>query len=243
MASPGVLSSFEFNAMYVRALQQGDPSTEEHFVNHFSPILLKKLRRKLRSMDQARDLRQETFLRVLALLRSEQTVRQPERFEIFVLGVCNNVLRETYRQQRRLVQMEPEFDLPADAPSPDERVITSETGSYVQRLLCSLDPNVRAILEAAFLEEQDRGEICLRFGISRDHLRLLIFRAKKMFGNCAQQEMTGKSRTRVRRKSGRRVFAVINPQVAMPSNTEHCSAPIFMPALAANEALAEQCCA
>src|SRR5580765_2921482 len=240
MASPEVLSSFEFNAMYVRSLQQGDPSTEEHFVNHFGPILLKKLRRKLRSMDQARDLRQETFLRVLALLRSEQSVRQPERFEIFVLGVCNNVLRETYRQQRRLVQMPPEFDLPTDAPSPDERVITSETGSYVQRLLCSLDPNVRAILKAAFLEEQDRSEICLRFGVSRDHLRLLIHRAKKMLGNCAQQEKTGKSRTRVRRKSGRRVIAVIQQQSVPP---EHCSAPVFLPTLAAHEVLAEPCCA
>jgi RNA polymerase sigma-70 factor (ECF subfamily) len=170
-------------------------------------------------------------------------VRKPERFEIFVLGVCNNVLRETYRQQRRLVQMQPEFDLPTDAPSPDERVITSETGSYVQRLLCNLDPNVRAILEAAFLEEQDRSEICLRFGISRDHLRLLIHRAKKMFGNCAQQEMTGKPRARCTRRSGRRVFASITPQLAMPSTTERCSAPIFMPLQATTEALAEQYCA
>jgi hypothetical protein len=137
--------------------------------------------------------------------------------------------------------MQPEFDLPTDAPSPDERVITSETARYVQRLLCNLDPNVRAILKAAFLEEQDRSEICLRFGVSRDHLRLLIHRAKKMLGNCAQQEKTGKSRTRVRRKSGRRVIAVIQQQFPVPP--EHCSAPVFLPRLAAHEALAEPCCA
>ena len=81
MASPSVLSSFEFNAMYINSLRLGDPSTEDHFVSHFGPILFKRLRRKLRSTDQAHDLRQETFLRVLTLLRSEQGVRNPERFE------------------------------------------------------------------------------------------------------------------------------------------------------------------
>lgn len=188
MAAPGLVPSFEFNAMYVHSLRQGDPSTEEHFVSHFSPILLKKLRRKLRSADLAHDLRQETFLRVLAILRSEQGVRQPERFEILVLAVCNNVLLETYRQQKRLVQMQPEFDLASESPSPDACAIAGETVKNVRKLLSRLDPNVRGILQAAFLEEQDRDEICLRFGVTRGYLRLLLYRAKKTFGTYAQRQ-------------------------------------------------------
>jgi RNA polymerase sigma-70 factor (ECF subfamily) len=188
MASHGVLPPFEFNATYVHSLRQGDPSTEEHFISHFSPILLKKLRRKLRSTDLAHDLRQVTFLRVLAILRSEQGVRQPERFEILVLAVCNNVLLETYRQQKRLVQMQPEFDLASSAPSPDAYVISGETRKQVRKLLSQLPPNVRAILQAAFLEEQDRDEICVRFGVTRSYLRLLLYRAKKAFGACVQQK-------------------------------------------------------
>ena len=192
MASPGVLPPFEFNAMYVHSLRQGDPSTEEHFVSHFSPILLKKLRRKLRSADQVHDLRQETFLRVLTLLRSERGVRNPERFEILVLAVCNNVLLETYREQKRIVQMEPEFDLASHAPSPAACAMADETGDHVRKLLSRMKPEVRAILQAAFLEEQDRDEICQRFGVTRNHLRLLLHRAKKMLGACAQKEIASK---------------------------------------------------
>ncbi|MBZ5508385.1 MAG: sigma-70 family RNA polymerase sigma factor [Acidobacteriia bacterium] len=248
MASSGVLSSFEFNAMYIQSLQQGDPSTMEHFVSHFSPILLKKLRRRLRSMDQARDLRQETFLRVLSILRSEKGVRQPERFEILVLAVCNNVLHESYRHQRRLVQMEPEFDLPTDAPSPNDRAIANEAGNYVRRLLPRLNPNARAILEAVFLEEQSRDEICLRFGISRDHLRLLIYRAKKMFSSCAQKEINGKPilQKRCARRSGRRIFKVTKTRVTktqsvVPCSSGPCAVTDFLPPMHATNVSGEQC--
>jgi DNA-directed RNA polymerase specialized sigma24 family protein len=109
MASPGVLPSFEFNATYVHSLRQRDPATEEHFVSHFSPMLLRKLRKHLRSTELAYDLRQETFLRVLTVLRSDRRIREPERFEFFVLGVCNNLLHETYRQQKKVISWDPEL--------------------------------------------------------------------------------------------------------------------------------------
>jgi RNA polymerase sigma-70 factor (ECF subfamily) len=189
MASPAVLSSFEFNATYLHSLRQGDPSTEEHFVSHFGPILQKKLRRKVRSTDQISDIRQETFLRVLTILRTEQGVRHPERFEILVLGVCNNVLREVYRQQKRVVQLPADFDLPDSFPNPAQWAIAGESGNYVWKVLARLDPDARAILQAALLEEQDREAICRRFGISRNHLRLLIHRAKKTFAIYIQKEM------------------------------------------------------
>jgi len=241
MASPGVMPSFEFNAMYVHSLRQGDPTTEEHFVSHFSPILLKKLRRKLRSTELAHDLRQETFLRVLTVLRSDHGVRHPERFEIFVLGVCNNVLHETYRQQKPLVQMEPEFDLASDAPSPYACALAGETGNYVRKVLSRLDPHVRAILQAALLEEQNRDEICLRFGINRTYLRLLIYRAKKEFGVCAQKEVRGKTGLRVRRsrRPGRRsVITALKPRPVV----QRSAAPVFLPSLHATDMPAGPCC-
>ena len=239
MASPGAVPSFEFNAMYVHSLRQGDPTTEEHFVSHFSPILLRKLRKKLRSAELARDLRQETFLRVLTVLRSDHGVRHPERFEIFVLGVCNNVLREAYRQQKPLVQMEPEFDLASNAPSPYACALAAETGNYVRKVLSRLDPDVRAILQAALLEEQDRDEICLRFGINRNYLRLLIYRAKKEFGVCAQKEMRSKTGLRVRRsrRPGRRVITALKPQPVV----ERSAVPFFLPSLRAIDVPSSQC--
>ena len=202
MSSPGVLSSFEFNATYVHSLRQRDPATEEHFVSHFSPILLRKLRKHLRSTELAYDLRQETFLRVLKVLRSNQSIREPEHFEYFVLGVCNNVLHETYRQQKKEVSLDPEFEMLSNRPGPDTCVLTAEIEDHMHRMLSGLPPRARAILKAAFLEEQDRENICLKFGVNRNHLRLLICRAKKTLSECAQKQMSGKSSLQLRRSSG-----------------------------------------
>ena len=243
MAAPGVSPSFEFNARYVRSLRLGDPSTEEHFVSHFNPILLRKLRRKLRSAELARDLRQETLLRVLGVLRSNQGVRHPERFEIFVLGVCNNVLREAYRQKKALVQLPPEFDVASHEPGPYARALAAETGSKVHKVLSQLTPHARDILHAVFLEEQEKDEICRRFGINRNYLRLLIFRAKKEFDACAPKEMQGKTGRRVRRsgRARRRGNRVLKPHLVLPRSAAPGPAPIFLPRWHAADAPAGQC--
>ncbi|HEY2914215.1 MAG TPA: sigma-70 family RNA polymerase sigma factor, partial [Candidatus Angelobacter sp.] len=214
MASPGVLPSFEFNATYIHSLRQGDPPTEEHFVSHFSPILLRKLRKELHSTELAHDLRQETFLRVLTVLRSDHSIREPERFEFFVLGVCNNVLYETYRQKKKVVFLDSELEIASNAPSPDTCAMAAETSNQLQKMLSGLTPRIRAILKAALLEEQDRDEICLKFGINRNHLRLLICRAKKALSICAQKRMPAKTGLHLRRSRPRRAAAtrVISPR-------------------------------
>jgi RNA polymerase sigma factor (sigma-70 family) len=232
MASPGVSPSFEFNAMYVRSLQQGDPSTEEHFVSHFSPILLRKLRKELHSTDLAHDLRQETFLRVLTVLRSDRSIREPERFEFFVLGVCNNVLYETYREKKKMVFLDPELEIASNAPKPDTCAMAAETANQLQKMLSGLSPRIRAILKAALLEEQDRDEICLKFGVNRNHLRLLICRAKKALSVCAQKQMPAKPGLHLQRSSRPRRAAatrVMSPRPVVLEGATSSPATVFLP--------------
>ncbi len=235
MASPGTLPLFEFNATYVHSLRQGDPATEEHFVSHFSPMLLRKLRKQLRSTELAHDLRQETFLRVLTFLRSDQSIRDPERFEYFVLGVCNNVLHETYRRQKNVVSLDPEFEIVSNAPGPDSCAMAAETADHLQRMLSGLSPSVRGIVRAALLEGQDRDEICVKFGVNRNHLRLLICRAKKALTLCAQKEMSSESGLHLRRRPARpkrkTVTQVIPSCAAAPENAISHPATVFLPHL------------
>ncbi len=179
-----------FNSAYINGLRRGDPETEAHFVDHFSPILLRKLRRNLRSMDQAEDLRQETFLRVLAAVRSGRSIRKPERFEIYVLGVCNHVLHESWREQRRCAVLQPlDVDLPGDLPSAYALVLETETRRDVQRLLSQLDKNEQSILHDVLMDEQEKEEVCRRYGVNRNYLRVLLYRAKKEFRNRARKSL------------------------------------------------------
>jgi RNA polymerase sigma-70 factor (ECF subfamily) len=189
-----------FDSRYVNALRQGDPIVEAHFVNHFSPILLRTLSWKVRSADQAKDLRQEVFLRVLAAVRSGDGIRRPERFEAFVIGVCNNIVRESYREQRQFVGLSVMKKEPAaDFPSAYALLLAQETRTRVRGILSQLNVNEQAILKATFLEEQDKDETCRRLGISPSYLRVLLHRAKRQFGIRAQKDalQTQKSFRRV----------------------------------------------
>lgn len=181
MASPPVVSSFAFNGQYIASLRQGDPATEEHFVSYFSATLRRKLRRKLRYADWAEDVLQETFLRVLTAIRVGRGVRKPEHFDVFVIGVCNNVLRETYRRHKAVLPLHPDCDPPSLERGPYACALAKEAGHHVSQVLARLEPETRAILKVVFLQEHGRDEICRRFGIKRNYLRLLIYRAKKEF--------------------------------------------------------------
>lgn len=209
-------ASLTFNAAYIDGLRRRDPAIEEHFVSYFTPILRRKLRYNLRSTDLAQDVLQETFLRVLAAVRSERSIHKPERFEIYVIGVCNHVLHENWRLLRRSAALQPlDIDLPADYPSAYAMLLAEEIQHDVQRALARLEEGKQGILQAVLMEELDKDEICRRFGVNRNYLRVLLFRAKKEFRN-----RTGKSWPSTKRRTPR-------------ADKSSCAIPSAIPALLA----------
>jgi RNA polymerase sigma-70 factor, ECF subfamily len=172
-----------FDADYVESLSAGDPCVEEHFVHYFTSLLNLKLRARLHSPPAIEDVRQETFTRVLAVLRRDKTLRNPERLGAFVNTVCNNVLLEHYRASTRhdLLDESQEAALVADGPGVFDEVLSSELKAQVSRILKRISPRDRALLQAVFIEERDREEVCREFGVGADYLRVLLFRAKQSF--------------------------------------------------------------
>ena len=79
-----------FDQAYLDRLAQGDPETEGHFLNYFGPLLLIKLRARLRSPQLVEDARQETFLRVLKIVPKERRSAARAGFGGFVNSVCEN---------------------------------------------------------------------------------------------------------------------------------------------------------
>ena len=78
---------FTFDGAYVERLRAGDPSTEEHFVAYFVKLLRIKLRSRWLASDVVDDLSQETLARVVAKVREDGGVRQPDRFGAFVNSI------------------------------------------------------------------------------------------------------------------------------------------------------------
>jgi RNA polymerase sigma-70 factor (ECF subfamily) len=172
-----------FDAGYIESLCAGDLGTEEHFVSYFTELLHLKLRSRLKSPHAIEDVRQETFARVLAVLRKEGALRQPERLGAFVNTVCNNVLLEHYRSTSRSDSLDEEGQPEPQATgiSVLDVVVAKQLKGKVNEILLELPVRDRALLKAVFLDERERDEVCHEFGVDREYLRVLLYRAKQEF--------------------------------------------------------------
>jgi RNA polymerase sigma-70 factor (ECF subfamily) len=173
-----------FDAPYLERLQRGDAGTERHFAAYFGELIQLKLRSRLSSKEAVEDVRQETFVRVLTLVRAKDGIRQPERLGALVNSVCNHVLLEHYRAHRTA---DSSLDEETERAFADERISVSglfevdETERVVRTILRDLPERDRRLLQAVLLEERDKDEVCAELGLSRDHLRVLVHRAKQSF--------------------------------------------------------------
>ena len=171
-----------FDGEYVQRLTEGDPQTEAHFHTYFTQFLSLKLRSRRVETDAAADIRQETFFRVLKVLRQGAGVSQPERFGAFVNSVCNNVLLEMGRRAAKAPDAGDDApEIPDKAIDLERSLISSEQKRIVKKILDELPDKDREILQMVFFEEVDRNEICARLNIESGHLRVLLHRAKARF--------------------------------------------------------------
>jgi RNA polymerase sigma-70 factor (ECF subfamily) len=172
-----------FDAPYVERLRSGDFRTQEHFVAYFGELIQLKLRARLRTPQAIEDVRQETFARVFAALRTPDGIRQPERLGAFVNSICNNVLLEHYRASSRdsSIEDEPEQDFPDPVIDVLGAVAARQMEEKVRQILQELPDRDRRLIRAVFLEERDKDEVCREFSVDRDYLRVLLHRAKQSF--------------------------------------------------------------
>jgi RNA polymerase sigma-70 factor (ECF subfamily) len=170
-----------FDEDYVQRLVVGDAVVESHFTNYFGELLSLKLRVRLRSPQLAEDVRQETLMRVIQIVRKKGGVDHPDRFGAFVSAVCNNVLMEMLRADKRHERLEPAVEPVDEKVDLDGPIVTQQSRRQVETVLDELPEKDQQLLRLYFLEERDKGEICQRFHVSDDYLRVLLHRAKSRF--------------------------------------------------------------
>src|SRR5450755_142881 len=185
MGLPGRTTALRFDSFnldYIQRLTEGDSGAEDHFASYFGSMLFLKLRVRLRSIPLIEDVRQETLMRVLLILREGEGVKRPERFGAFVNGVCNNVVREFRRLDGREDPWDDNLEEPADPHADlDAGLDIAGLKLDIRRILAELPDKDRQILQSIFLDEIDKAEICRRFQVDPNYLRVLVHRAKGHF--------------------------------------------------------------
>jgi RNA polymerase sigma-70 factor (ECF subfamily) len=171
-----------FSAEYVRRLTDGDTGAGEHFASYFGSLLYMKLRMRLRSVQLIEDVRQETLTRVLLILREGPGVERPERFGAFVNGVCNNVVRELCRLDGREEPWDETIEEPIDSTVDlDAELVNADSKREIERIFAELPEKNRRILQAIYLDEIEKPEVCRGFRVDAGYLRVLLHRAKAQF--------------------------------------------------------------
>jgi RNA polymerase sigma-70 factor (ECF subfamily) len=171
-----------FNEDYVRRLTDGDSGAGDHFASYFGNLLFLKLRVRLRSLQLIEDVRQETLTRVLVILRQGAGVERPERFGAFVNGVCNNVMRELCRLDGREEPWDENKEEPID-PTVDlnAQLVNADMKREIKQVFAALPEKDRRVLQAIYLDEIDKAEVCRMFQVDAGYLRVLVYRAKVQF--------------------------------------------------------------
>ena len=183
------LTRYEFDAHYIQALRDGVPEISEHFALYFGELLSLKLRKQVRSPEMAEDAKQETLLRVLECVRRQRGLRDPERLGAFVLGVCNRVLLETWRQAGRYREIENSPE-PADLRTgPEETAADDETKRRVDESLARLPKRDRELIRLVYLEERDRCDVSRQLHVGQAYMRVLLQRALIRFKRAAMVSM------------------------------------------------------
>lgn len=172
---------YSFDADYLRRLQARDPATEAHFASYFGKRLQIKLRSRGFASASLEDVSQETFYRVLREVQNG-TVLYPERFGAYVNSVCDRVILEKYREHARNQHLDVDaLEVPDGKTNLETMVLRKEKSKIVADILAQLPAKKRNILRALIFEQLDRDELCARFNVKSDYLRVLLFRAKEDF--------------------------------------------------------------
>jgi len=175
------MERYAFDREYVELLRANDVRVQHHFATYFRDLLIIKLRRRVPSAEVADDLIQETFLRVLTAIRSGG-LRNAASLGAFVNSVSNNVLREYYRSESRTTGFAEDSPEPSDERfNPEDEFVTRQSQRQVETVLRELRPRDCDLLRRVFLDEEDKDQVCREFGVDRDHLRVLLHRAKNRF--------------------------------------------------------------
>src|ERR1700756_1941380 len=120
-----------FDEDYLRRLASRDAAVEHHFSCYFGDLLLVKLRARIRSPQLVENIRQETLLRVLQIVR-QKGGDNPERFGAFVCAVCNNVMLELVRREMRYERSDAEFEPADETVDLDASLVTQQTRRQVE---------------------------------------------------------------------------------------------------------------
>ncbi|MCU0784841.1 MAG: sigma-70 family RNA polymerase sigma factor [Verrucomicrobia bacterium] len=134
------------------------------------------------SLSASEDLAQQTFLTAWQRLRQ---LREPAKLRAWLCGIArgltsNAVRRQTHQPVHAAVPLDAIHDLPASAPTPDERAITREEEAILWRSLERIPDDYREPLILFYREGESIERVAAALELSEDAIRQRLSRGRKL---------------------------------------------------------------
>jgi RNA polymerase sigma factor (sigma-70 family) len=135
--------------------------------NKYRGALLRHLERLVRSREDAAELAQETYLRVLSRI---QTSRFEAAARAYLFHTATNLARDHFRRQRfrahdRLDELS-DADLPSSCPAPEQTIAADEVLTLLRSSILELPPLTRAVFLKARVQNVPYAAIAAELGLS-----------------------------------------------------------------------------
>jgi len=136
--------------------------------NKYRGALLRHVGRFASSREDAADLVQDTYLRVMDRI---SVSRFDAEARAYLFQTATNLARDHYRRQRLRSHDSlgdaTEATLPASGPTPEQNLAASQVTAALRRAIRDLPEDTRAVFVLARTQDLPYGEIAKRLGIGR----------------------------------------------------------------------------
>ena len=180
-ASGKPVEFFNFDEDYVTRLRNEHAATWDHFDGYFRPRIRSKLGSQI-PWEMVDDVAGDVMLSFIENLKRGEP-ENPACLAGYVLQICQYKVLETLRKlsnQKTFADVDWEL-FPGGGRTPQQEYFEGEQTKEIQRILRKLKPRDQNVLLEIFYFKVDRDEVCQKYGVSREQLKLILCRARQRF--------------------------------------------------------------
>ena len=155
----------------IRAYREGDERAFETLLNRYQSGVFSKIVFVVRDHEVANDLFQDTWIKVVKVLKSGKYVEEG-KFGPWVMRITHNAAIDHFRRNRkkRMVRPTEEFDifdtLAHDAPNAMDTMVQEEVLAELRQLIPALPEEQRAVVKMRLEQQYSFKEIAEETGVS-----------------------------------------------------------------------------
>jgi RNA polymerase sigma-70 factor (ECF subfamily) len=155
----------------IRAYREGDERAFETLLNRYQSGVFSKIVFVVRDHEVANDLFQDTWIKVVKVLKSGKYVEEG-KFGPWVMRIAHNAAIDHFRRnrKRRMVRPTDEFDifdtLAHDAPNAMDTMVQEEVLAELRQLVPALPEEQREVVKMRLEQQYSFKEIAEETGVS-----------------------------------------------------------------------------